>query len=398
MDRQFLTTMDLQSKVKYALSGGIIGFIAWGHSPVYVAPSILLFFLYFQAQTRSNFFIAVFAYYLAASRGLFTGTITYYDNQILYAFIIWSGAAFVISIVWVIFWSNSPRAKPLFFLLASLLVILPPFGLIGWANPLLAAGLFFPGWGFFGVGTLLLSIIVFELYTRGRNRWIVSIIAVVTVMLLNYNFKPLEDSVFATTQTKYGKLYDEKNRDFMIDYKTGINFVGIANSVKSKNVLLPESAAGWWAQGNNTNMMIWGNLEPDKTVLTGASIQKNDSLTNDNVLLQIKNDGYKILYRQRVPVLVEMWRPWENTGTTAYLFRQKPVVSIDGIGKTGILICYEQLLFYTLMETMAYNPDRIIALSNLWWAKQTSIKEIQIASLELVSSLFNVPLSLSLNE
>lgn len=384
----------LKSNFNYAAAGALIGFAAWGHAPVFAAGSILILILYFQAQTRLNFFVAVFAYYLAASRGLLTGTITYYDNHVLYGFAIWIGAALIISLAWVLFWSNSPKKKPLVFILAVLFVIVPPIGLIGWANPLLAAGLFFPGWGFFGIAALIGSIIAIEIFAA-RNRWIVSSLAVATAMMFNYNFAPVKDSTFTAAQTKFGKLYDEKKRDFMLDYQSQIGFLSIANSSKNKAVILPESALGWWTPNN---MMIWADLKSDKTVYGGASLQKENSLLNDNVLMQITAGGYKVLYRQRVPVLVEMWRPWEDTGTKAYLFKQKPVVSIDGMGKVGVLICYEQLLYYTLMETMAYKPERIIAISNLWWAKETSIKEIEIASLELTSSLFNVPLSLSMNE
>lgn len=384
----------LKSNFNYAAAGALIGFAAWGHAPVFAAGSILILILYFQAQNRLNFFVAIFAYYLAASRGLLTGTITYYD-QVAFGFAVWIGSALVISLAWVIFWSNSPRAKQLFFLLASLLVILPPFGLVGWTNPLLAAGLIFPSWGFFGIAALIGAIIAIEIFA-GRNRWIIAAPAVVLVMLFNHNFQPVVDTKLATVNTEFGKLYDEEKPDFMADFQRQNDYIGKAYNSKSEFVLMPENAVGRWT---DLNMMAWADLNPDKTVLTGASIQdpKHPKLY-DNVLLKIKNSGYEILYRQRVPVLISMWRPWEDTGTNAYLFRQKPVVSIDGVGRAGVLICYEQLLFYTLMETMAYNPDRIIAVSNLWWSKGTSIKEIEIASLELTSSLFNVPLSLSMNE
>lgn len=402
MDRQFLTTMDLQSKVKYALSGGIIGFIAWGHSPVFTAVSILFFFLYFQSKSRGEFFAAALGYYLAASRGLLTGTITYYDDKVLYGIGIWIGAALILSTAWVIFWSNSPRAKPLFFLLASLLVILPPFGLVGWTNPLLAAGLIFPGWGFYGILALIGIILWIEKFAE---RWTIAIPAVILIMLINFqeshfhDFKPITgitDNKLTTVNTEFGELYNDKKPDFIADFKRQNDYLGKAYNSKNKFVLMPENAVGRWTE---LNMMAWADLSPDKTVLTGASIQdpKHPELY-DNVLLKIKNTGYEILYRQRMPVLISMWRPWEDTGTSAYLFKQKPVVEIEGVGRAGVLICYEQLLYYTLMETMAYKPERIIAISNLWWAKGTSIKEIEIASLELTSSLFNVPLSLSMNE
>lgn len=385
----------LISNFKYAIAGAAIGFIAWGHTPVFVAVSILMLMLYFQTQSRLEFFAASMGYYLAASRGLFTGTIVYYD-QVAFAFAIWIGSALILSIGWIIFWSNSTRAKPLVFLLAVLLVILPPIGLVGWTNPLLAAGLFFPGWGFFGIVALLASIVVFELYAGGRQRWIVSSMAVFAAMAFNYNFAALKDAKFETVQTDFGMLYDEHKPDFMAEFKRQVDFLALANSAKKDFVLLPENAVGRWTENN---MMAWADLPTGKTVFTGASIYDTENPElYDNVLLKITPEGYETLYRQRVPVLVSMWRPWEKRGTNAYLFSQKPVVDVEGAGKIGVMICYEQLLFYTLMETMAYKPERIVAVSNLWWSKGTSIKEIEIASLELTSSLFGVPLAASWNE
>lgn len=396
----FLKNKYLEKKLNYKINffivGAAIGFISWGHSPILVSFSIILFFIYFQAKNRLEFFLAAMGYYLSVSRGLLFGTIAFYDDKILYGFGIWIGAATVISVTWVIFWSNSSKYKALFFLLSLNLIIVPPIGLIGWANPLLAAGLFFPGWGFYGIIALIGMILIIERFTQNK-RLFFSTLAAFVVMILNHNFVPKNDKFITQVNSNFGTLYSEKKIDFIADYKRQNDYLKLAHDSKNEIVLLPENAVGKWT---NLNMMAWDALEENKTVYAGATIQDQTyPELSDNVILKIKKSGYSIVYKQRVPVLISMWRPWNHTtGTNAYIFKENPVVKIDGVGKSGVLICYEQLLFYTIMDTMFYKPDELIAVSNLWWAQGTSIKKIEIASLELTSSLFNVPFALSINE
>ncbi|MDY0215048.1 MAG: nitrilase-related carbon-nitrogen hydrolase [Bacilli bacterium] len=377
---------------KYALAGAMIGFCAWGHSTILAVISLFMISLYFQAKTRANFFYAAVGYYLAASRGLFSGIVVYYD-QITYAFTIWVGSALIISIGWTILWSENSKKKVFAFLFAIIFITIPPIGFVGWTNPLLTAGLIFPGFGFYGFGLLLLMFILIEVY--GKKRWIISSMIVLLALFFNRNFIPIKDNIFYGAETNFGKLYDE-NTNYITDYKRQMDYLHVTKSTENKFVVLPENAVGRWT---NLNMMAWANLPLGKRIFAGASIYHENNISlYDNVLLEITPTNYKILYRQRVPVLISMWQPWGNTGAKAYLFQENPVVNIDKIGNVGVLICYEQLLFYTLLETMAYNPERIIAISNLWWAKGTSIKAIEISSLQLISSLFKKPLTISMNE
>lgn len=390
-----MKTRSLILNFKYLVAGATIGFVSWGHTPVFVCLSVLLYVLYFYAPTRTNFFIAAVGYYLATSRGLLEGITIYYKN-FLYGFGIWLAAGLIISTAWILFWGNSPRTKSITFILANILIIVPPIGLVGWSNPILSTGLFLPGFGFFGVAIFIVGNILINTCVMWQKRLFSIAVILLCVLALNHNFTPINNLKIAQTNTKFGELYDDKKLDYIANFQLQNKYLSKVYKTKNDYVLLPENAVGNW---NESNMMVWADLNAHKTVLAGASIQnKKNPKLSDNVLLQIKKSGYEVLYRQRVPVLISMWRPWEDRGTNAYLFYQNPVINIEGLGNSGILICYEQLLVYTLFETMFYEPDQIIAISNLWWASGTSIKKIEIASLELVSVLFGVPLSLSLNE
>ena len=62
-----------------------------------------------------------------------------------------------------------------------------------------------------------------------------------------------------------------------------------------------------------------------------------------------------------------------------------------------MLICYEQLLIWPILQSALHKPDVIIAIGNGWWATGTSIPEIQLASMKAWARLFGLPLATAFN-
>ena len=135
-------------------------------------------------------------------------------------------------------------------------------------------------------------------------------------------------------------------------------------------------------------MMIWRNMDKNKTVLAGATIINKEIGGYDNVLMEITYNSHKIIYKQRVPVPITMWRPWDEQGANAYPF-QTPIIESKG-ARVGVFICYEQLLSYAYLFTMYNHPNYIIGISNLWWMKDKSIRKIQLRSMKLWGLLFDI--------
>ncbi|HHB93908.1 MAG TPA: hypothetical protein ENK88_02000, partial [Campylobacterales bacterium] len=185
--------------------------------------------------------------------------------------------------------------------------------------------------------------------------------------------------------------YKNKAIDFIGDYRRQKKLLAIANKSKYKNLLFHENALGNF---NQNSMMIWDRLDKDKTILAGAYIY-NGVGGYDNVLVELNNTTSKIIYKQRVPVPISMWKPWSEQGAKAYPF-QNPIVKYKQ-SRVGVFICYEQLLTYTYLHTMFYEPEYIIGISNLWWVEDKSIGEIQRRSLELWGGLFGKKIYYSVN-
>ncbi len=59
--------------------------------------------------------------------------------------------------------------------------------------------------------------------------------------------------------------------------------------------------------------------------------------------------------------------------------------------RAGVLLCYEQLAFWPAVETMARNPEMLIAPSNLYWARNTSIPAIQHLAAQDWADLWAIP-------
>ena len=129
-------------------------------------------------------------------------------------------------------------------------------------------------------------------------------------------------------------------------------------------------------------------------MLFGAEVLRNNGkYDNDLVLLDHEKD--LVLYRQRMPVPITMWRPWSEGGANAYWFRQ-PTFRCGGL-KAAALICYEQFLVWPVLESMWGRPQVLIAIGNDWWAKGTTLPGIQKESSLSWARLFGVKLVFAIN-
>ena len=162
-------------------------------------------------------------------------------------------------------------------------------------------------------------------------------------------------------------------------------------------VVLPESTLGFWTP---TLERFWRTelQGTHATVVAGAAVI--DAVGYDNVMVAIDAHGGRVLYHERMPVPVSMWRPWERwsgeTGGARASFFANPVVEVAG-RKIAPLICYEQLVLWPLLQSMLYRPDAIVLIGNGWWTTGGTIVAIQRASAKAWSALFGVPLVISFN-
>lgn len=186
--------------------------------------------------------------------------------------------------------------------------------------------------------------------------------------------------------------YNTGSRDFQSAFEFVATVTQTAPTYDAKIVVLPEGAAGWHT---STVERTWMGLagQTQKTLYAGAAIPNSQGY--DNTLVRITDESFDVVYRQRMPVPVSMWRPWSEQSAIAN-FAQPPAVMLDG-QLTAVLICYEQLLVWPVLHARLAGADHILGVANVWWAEGTTIPDIQMAAMTAWARLFNMTLTASFN-
>ncbi|MGV1822714.1 conjugal transfer protein TraB [Agrobacterium sp. CG160-95] len=379
-----------RTSVLVALSTGA-GWIGWsGH--VLLLPIAAAFpTLWSLARTRSQAMAFSAAYFLAASRGLPQGVANFYSSNIWPGLLLWLVASSAFVAVHSVLWTDRAGwRKPLRYIAACFAMAVPPFGILGWAHPITAAGVLLPDWGWWGLGAMAAGLGVMTTQYRPAaalamaGLWLWSA-AEWTPPILPVSWTGVDLELGSSL----GRDVGLHRQDDLIDIVRG--------HPPGTTVVLPESALGFWTP---TVARHWQRALTGTgiTVIAGAAIV--DSQGYDNALVKLSAVGSQVLYRERMPVPGSMWQPWrgwigERGGARAH-FVANPVVDV-GNARVAPLICYEQLLVWPIIASALYQPDLIVAAGNGWWTAGTSIVRIQRASTQAWARLFAKPVIISFN-
>lgn len=370
----------------------VAGTVGWsGH--VLLLPFALAFpALWALARTRRTAAVVSAGYFLAAARGLPLGVATFYSSDLWPGLLLWLCASTGFVIVHTVLWTKRKGARPCHYLLAAALMAVPPFGITGWAHPITAAGVLFPGWGWWGLVAATAGLM--GLVTR---MWP----AVAIVLVGFWIWSAATWDVLRLPESWQGvdlEMGASLGRDASIErHRDLIAKVTDRASGGARTIVLPESALGFWTP---TVERLWVRAlqGTEANVIAGAAVV--DAGGYDNVLIAISGAGAQIVYRERMPVPGSMWQPWRSLlgasgGARAHFF-ENPIATIAD-SRIAPLICYEQLIVWPLLQSMLHDPDVIVAIGNGWWTRGTSIVAIQRASIEAWARLFAKPLVLSFN-
>ncbi len=371
----------------------VAGAVGWSGRASLLPAATFFPLLWARSPTRIAAALVAAGYFLAASRGLPAGVAQFFSADLWVGLLFWIAAASSFIAVHAVFWTaRSGLVKAVRYLLILALTGLPPLGITGWAHPLTAAGILFPGWGWWGL--LVLSADLIGLVTRIgpaiaialSGLWLWSA-ASGTNQILPEGWRGIDLEMGASLGRDQSL---QRQRDL-------ITFVRAAAGAGSAVVVLPESALGFWTP---TLERLWREelRGTGVTVIAGAAVV--DANGYDNVMIAVDGSGGRVLYHERMPVPVSMWRPWERwtgeTGGARASFFANPVVEVAG-RKIAPLICYEQLVLWPILQSMLYRPDAIVLIGNGWWTTGGNIIAIQRASARAWSALFGVPLVISFN-
>jgi hypothetical protein len=344
--------------------------------------------------SRTGSVLIASGYFLTASRGLPQGVGTYYATDLWPGLLLWLIGSVSFVMVHTLLWTGGGNwRRAVRCLVAMVLMAVPPFGITGWARPLTAAGVIFPGWGWVGLAVTTAGLVGMTsrmwpaVTTILASFWIWSAM-VWTDPKVPDSWRPLDIQLGAAL-----------GRDNSLQRQRQLVEVAkkAASDARRKIVVLPESALGFWTP---TAARFWQSRLADTAVTVIGGAVAIDAGGYDNVLVEVSAKGSRVIYRERMPVPGAMWQPWlrwlgHAGGARAHFFDNSAVDV--GATKVAPLICYEQLIVWPILQSMTHDPDIVVAVGNGWWTSGTSIIDIQRASAKAWARLFDKPLILSLN-
>ena len=370
----------------------IAGTVAWSGNVLLLPLACTFPTLWALARKRLTAACVSAGYFLAASRGLPQGVAAFYAFDLWPGLALWLCASLSFVAVHAILWTRHSGIRPICYLVAAALMAIPPFGITGWAHPITAAGVLFPGWGWWGLVATTAGLM--GLVTRMWPAVPIVLIGFWAWSAATWDPPKLPEG-WRGVDLQFGASLGRdvsiaRHRDLIATMK------GQASG-GTRTVVLPESSLGFWTP---TVERLWVKAlqESDATVIAGAAII--DANGYDNVLVAISGDGAQILYRERMPVPGSMWQPWrallgQSGSARAHFFANPLVTAVDA--RIAPLICYEQLIVWPVLQSLLQEPDFIVAVGNGWWTKGTSIVAIQRASTQAWARLFAKPIVFSFN-
>ena len=370
-----------------------MGVLAWRGNPLTLPLAVGFPALWSFASSRMVAALVSAGYFLAASRGLPQGVANFYGAHGALGFALWIAASLAFTGIQTALWTKGRGwRKPVLYGVAAIAMSIPPFGIVGWANPITAAGVLFPSWGWFG----LAATAVLMLATATRLWPLAAIVVCGAWGLAVVNWTPaLPPPGWAGIET----LFRGSNGQYAgyEQQRETIELVLSAAAHGAKMIVLPESAAGVWTP---TVERLWTDALRGKDVVVNAGAAVVGRAGYDNVMMEITAQGAHVLYHERMPVPLSMWQPWldwigQDGGARANFFAN-PIVESGG-RRVAPVICYEQLLVWPILQSMLHAPDIIVASGNDWWTQGTDIVAIQRASTEAWARLFGIPLVVAFN-
>jgi len=373
---------------------GITAAIAWSGHLATIPLSLGAPMLIYYAKSRSHAYASMFAYYALASWPIVPGAHAFFGlkGTPLIGLVLCVAAAALLALPWGLFFASRPTRSAFYVPLCILIAAVPPLGILGWASPLLSAGVLFPGSKWLGLALIVTFLSAF------RFRPTASVACLVVCALL-FQFRYIQPQVPAgweAVNTTYGGA-GQGDPDFETEYNTHQSIQTIIRESRAAVLLFPEHVVMHW---NDSTDAFWQDtLAPlaaeHRTVLIGAGINPRDGTGRPfganrylNVLIA-RGEENATLYQQRIPVPIAMWKAFGEDGVPISPFGLGTIRIHDQ--SAAVLICYEQLLVWPFVSSALERPTIVLTSANDYWAKGTRIPAIQQASTASWARLFGLP-------
>ena len=365
--------------MKFLTVGVVTGALAWCGVAAMLPIASIPFALLPYTKRRTQACALMLGYFLGASWFIPSSVVAYGASSYT-APLFWILPCLCLSLPFGVLWSERSCYRVFGVFLSLLFISVPPLSSIGIANPLLGAGILFPGLGFLGL-FLMLSILLALTYSAHRTVRLLCIL----VCLIPYTCFQSQTYQNALWQAVNLKVPMEKPLSPSEEFQWVQMLFTLSERQKAKFIIFPESIL------NYSEQLLWLLEAKSKTIPTKhLFIGMHSPTTNENAVVHVHNGSVVTAYTQRQPI------PYFGA-LTLNPFGYGHYTNIPG-EHLAFLQCYEQFLFFQPLLSFIEKPTIIIAQSNIWWDPLSPISAIQQASIISWSKLFSIPFVYAVNK
>lgn len=91
-----------------------------------------------------------------------------------------------------------------------------------------------------------------------------------------------------------------------------------------------------------------------------------------------------------------MWKPFGSQDNTALRFTGPATFQLAN-DRAAVLICYEQLLAWPILQSALDQPTLLLGIANDYWCRGTRIDAAQQACMKAWARLFSLPMLTATN-
>jgi hypothetical protein len=320
---------------------------------------------------------------IPASKAFFGPSVTLAESLAL-----WTLGTALLASPFALLWSANRMAIAWRLPVAIVASVPPPLGIVGWASPLTAAGVLFPGSGWAGIVLLLAAGVALCMHKSA----VLALLALAAVFNLSHPGLPTAPRGWQGMDTRFGGLGFEGTPG-LEEFRAARQIQRRAD-VPARVVAFPETAIPSWTEATD---LLWHPFlrqlaNQGKTIVVGARFPRGSGIENGLVLRGAENGTFL----QRIPVPFGMWLPFGSQSATMRPFGPA-MIRIAG-ETVAPLICYEQFLTWPILTAALHRPTVLFAPSNLYWAKGTQMRARQRALVRAWSRLFSIGVVAAVNE
>ncbi|HEY7391828.1 MAG TPA: hypothetical protein VH640_25150 [Bryobacteraceae bacterium] len=377
----------------------VIGLTVSTARPAGIVAALILFpVLVFRQLSRRKCYATAAGYYAGALWPLAVGAKNFFGPNVSAAVALgfWAICALLLALPYALLWTNRTRQLAWRVPLALLIGVVPPLGLIGFASPLTAAGLLFPAWSWIGLALALVGCGLIAAYPKIG---VVAVLAVASIANLVYPGDSQPLAGWQGVNTSFGGISHGPVSPLEA-YSVAQQIQAEAEASSAKVVVFPESVVRAWTDSTD---LFWKRSidtlrQNGKIVLVGALIPESLPRPAESYSYlngAIMRGAQTGVFLQRIPVPVSVWKPLSSGGAPLHLVGPA-VLKIAG-QRAAVLICYEQVIPWTVLSAAVARPTVFVGMSNDYWATRTTIPQWQRLCLRSWSRLFGVPYLLAVN-